>query len=229
MYMDFGEFFSSLFSARLSFSDIGAALAEAYRAAISSGGVAPLTKAIGSLFGEGAVLMPMLLFLFSLFVCICGARLFPLFRFSAAFILGCVVGACYFAPPFAALAHSAPTLFIAIGSGILVAAISRSLWLIAYPSAFALACYVLVGNTLGWGIALAVIAAVTAALLALVVRKSAEIVITSVFGAWGICECVRMLWDFTADFKNPHLALLVATLTVGFFGALVQFRAKERM
>lgn len=225
--MSFGKMFSALFSAQLSFGDIGVALSEVYRAVSASDGIAPVVESVGSLFG-GEIFMAVLLFVLSFFVCIFGARVFPLFRFLCFFALGYVVGACYLAPPVAAVVHSVSPIFVGICIAIPTAALSRALWELAYPSAFAVICYVLVGNSLGWGIAPAIIASVAAALIALVMRRYAEIVITSVVGAWGICETVRMFWDFAAVFEDPLLATLSATLTIGLFGALMQFRGRDR-
>ena len=187
-----------------------------------AGGVAPVIEGFFSLFEGGTELMPTLLFIVSLFVCMFGGRIFPLFRVAAFFALGYLVGVCCIAR------GSASELAIGLAVAIIFAILSRPLYLVAYPSVFALMFYVFVGNTLGWGIAPAIVAAVCAALLALVMRGSAEIVISAILGAWGICESAAFIRNFVAGCQNPQLVTAALMLTVAFVGTLVQFGTKQR-
>lgn len=220
--MKIGEFFRELFGTRLSFGDIWIVLKELLGEAGETGGASLIIERFISHLEGGGELVPTLLFILSLFVCMFGGRMFSLFRILAFLVSGYLVGACFLAR------GSASAFAIGLATAILFALFSRPLYFVVYPSVFALACYVLVGNTLGWGIAPAIVAAVCALLLALVMQGSAEIVITAIFGAWGICESVAFIGNIAADCQNPRLVTLFLILAIAFVGALVQFKTRQR-
>lgn len=225
MMVSFGSV--ALLSARGGFFDISELLAELCKALFASEAV---SEAFGFLEYNGEAPMAMTAFFFtlSLFLCMFGERMFSLLRFLFLFAVGYVFGFCVFAPYATAVVPMVSESIIGVSCAILFAVLSKPVYYLFYLGVFGISAYILAGSVLSLGSGIAYTSAVCALILAFFMRRWAEVVITALLGAWGMCESVRVCWDFADSFTRPWLAALTVTIAVGFIGAVVQVRSRDR-
>ena len=226
--MNIGEFCSALFGGRLGFADIGDLLADFYNAFSVRGGIAPIVNFIESAFRDGASVMPAVLFIASLFLCIFGQRIFSVFRFSVFFAAGYLLGVYFLAPSVCAVIPSMTEAVIGVAVAVVCGVFSKLIYHVAYPILLVGFACVLAGNTLSLGVAGAIVASVIILVVGFLLRRYAEMLVTALFGAWGMCEAIRMYWDFSASAADPWLPILIVTLSIAAVGAFVQFKTRER-
>ncbi len=237
--MDFMPFFETVVNAGFGFEEIIAGIIAFYAAFMADVNVLAIWDVMWVYIEVVMSYVPFILIGLCLVVLFLGKRLFSLLRFLSFFVVGFALGVYFLSPIILPFIPDLPTWVIGIVVGLLAAVLSKLLYFVLLIVVAGYSMYIVIfrgmilpeimtfatGNM--W-VSLAF--AVGVIVILLLLRKFVEMLGTSLLGAWGIVEGVRMLWDFAYVLFPGFewLAVLVATAVIGIIGFIVQFKTRVR-
>lgn len=186
------------------------------------------------------VYVPFVLIALCLLPALLGKRIFSFLRFLAFFGAGFILSVHLLTPLIEPFIPGLPAWVVGIITGLVAAVLSKFLYYIGYAVFAGYAVYIIIYKgmilpevmTFATGNMYVSLAfAAGAIILAFLLRKYIEMMGTSLLGAWGIAETVRLWWNYPAldAFVGiEFIPVLVATLALGIIFFIIQFVTRVR-
>lgn len=201
---------------------------------LNESSVAPVTAWFNGVVASLGNLFPVLAIALCLFVGLFGRRFVDAIRFILLFAIGFVASVYWLAPLVHQYLPDIPALAVGIAVGLLAAVLSRMIYNFVYMGCIGFDTYNICFNALfipsltemtKGNLALSIGIAAAAVLLALLVRKYLEMIITAAAGGVGIAYFAKGYFDFTTlvDF-DPMVTLLAVGGAVGLLMFFYQYR-----
>jgi len=191
--------------------------------------IAPFVASYDTFVASLGSVYPILLVALCLIVGLFGRRMSGLIRVVFIFAVGFVASVFWLSPIITNLIPAIPAYAVGIAFGILAAVLSRMIYDLVYIGCIgfdtfnicfnALFLVELTGFTKG-NLALSLGIAVVATIIALLLRKYLEMIITAAIGGIGIAHFAKMFVDYTVHFNlDPGTSVLVvgAVLAIPMF------------
>ena len=199
-----------------------------------------MREIVWSFFGQFDRLLPLALFAVFAVITFFGKRIYPVLRFILFFIMGFGLGIYLLATPIVGMLPNMPVWLIGLAAGIVISVLSKFLYYPTLALFIAAPVYTLFHS--GMGVAAlssifegnmiaAAVAAIAAVVLAFLVLKFAEMLLTAMLGGYGIAVVIKALFDYTAFgifAGREWLGVLLVTLLFAIPGFIVQVRTRKR-
>lgn len=232
--VDLGAFFADLAEARFDFVAMGDWINSVYENVIANTTVLDIWNGGLDSLSFLTPYITLVLLLGSLVVTFFGKKLAEPVKFVSIFVIAFCLGTCYISPlldPFIELPHWIMGLIVAAVAAVLykfiyifliVSTIGYSVYMVVYRADVMTS--LLSGNVIS---AIAVAAVVLLVLFLL--RKYAELIGFSVFGAWLTALSIRGFFDYTTWVEeNGWILIVFLTVIIAIPGAIVQFKMQKK-
>ena len=240
MFTNFSEFVSCVKEARFTFDVVWQWISSVFKDIAADPDVLAIWNGLMRAVTPIHIFFVTLLIGFCLVSAFFGKKIIGVIKFCAFFVAGFGIGA-HFLSPLLPPQINIPSWIIGLVFALIVAVLSRFLYLLLYSVIFGYGTYVLVfygfflnktaayspGKAVG-----CVIMAIIVLVLALVFRKYIEMALTSFLGAWGeTLLFTYQIYNFAAWSifgGNEVVGILVLTLVLTALGLIVQIKTRRR-
>ena len=201
--------------------------------------IAPFTASFNEFIASLGVIFPIAMLAICLIVGLFGRRLSDAIRFLLLFAVGFVASVYWLAPMIATVVPAIPAYAVGLAVGIFAAVMSRLIYNLVYVSCIGFDVYNICLN----GIFLVEITSMTKGnfsaslavalgvpVLALLVRKYLEMIITAAAGGIGIAFFVKNFYDYTASIGtlDANTAMIVVGLVIAIPMFIFQYYNRVR-
>ena len=197
--------------------------------------IAPFTTAFNEFVASLGVVFPIAIIALSLIVGLFGRRLSDPIRFLLMFAVGFVASVYWLAPLVTTVVPNIPAYAVGLAVGIFAAVMSRLIYNLVYVGCIGFDTYNICLNGIflveitamtkgNFSASLAVAIGIT--ILALLVRKYLEMIITAAAGGIGIAFFAKQFFDYTTSFgsMDPNTAMIIVGLVLALPMFLFQYR-----
>ncbi len=237
--MDIATFFKTAGVAGYSVEQLYTIIYDFISGMFKDPGIAPIMDMIYTAVNPVILYLPAAFIVLYTFMMIFGKKCFSFIRFLIFLYAGFILGTHLLSPIILPVIPQLPAWVVGLVVGIVAAVLSKFLYYAVYALIFAYPLYVVTAQYIlpyfitveGGLLWISAAVAVVIAVLMFFVKKYVEMLGTSMLAGWGIAECVRIWWDFTAIepfAARPWLPLLIVSGVVGIIGFIIQYKTRER-
>lgn len=207
-------------------------------AVLAEPSIAPFKASYDAFIASISTFLPYVLIALCLIVGIFGKRLFGIIRVSLMFAVGFIASVYWCAPIVTKFVPSIPGYAVGIAFGILLAVLSRMIYDIVFAGVIGFDVYNICYNALflveitsltkNNGVA-SLIIAIALIIVALVLRKYMEMLVTSGIGGIGLAYAVKGIYDYTALLPlDSDTSAIFAGVVVAVVMFVIQFKNRIR-
>lgn len=207
-------------------------------AVLAEPSIAPFKASYDAFIASIQSFLPYVLIALCLLVGLFGKRLFGVIRVLIMFAVGFIASVYWCAPIVITLVPSLPAYVVGIAFGILLAVLSRMIYDIVFAAVIGFDVYnicfnalflvevtAMTQNNLGLSIAIAVACVIVALLL----RKYMEMLVTSGIGGVGLAFAVKNIYDYTVFMPlDANTTAIFAGVVVSVVMFVIQFKNRIR-
>ena len=179
-------------------------------AVMSEASIAPFFAAYETFVEALGIFYPTLLVALCLIVGLFGRRMSSVLRVVLLFAIGFVASVYWISPVITSFIPAIPAYAVGLAFGILAAVLSRMIYDFVYIGCIGFDTFNICFNALflveltamtKGNLAISLVVAVIATIIALLLRKYLEMIITAVIGGIGVAHFAKMLVDYTVHFN----------------------------
>lgn len=207
-------------------------------AVLAEQSIAPFKASFDAFIASIQSFLPYVLIALCLLIGVFGKRLFGLIRVLLMFAVGFIASVYWCAPIVISVVPSLPAYAIGIAFGILLAVLSRMIYDIVFAGVIGFDVYNICFNALFLveitsltqnNLALSVVIAVVFVIIALILRKYMEMLVTSGIGGIGLAFAVKNIYDYTVFMPlDANTTAIFAGVVASVIMFVVQFKNRIR-
>lgn len=212
-------------------------LGSIFDSVLSEASIAPYAATAKEFLASLGVVFPIAMIALCLFIGLFGRRISGLVRVVLLFAIGFIAAVHFVCPLIADALPQVPGYAVGLAAGLLAAVLSRLIYNVAYIGAIGFAVYKICFDAMlfeqltamtkgNMNVSLAV--AAVAVILALILRKYLEMLITAMLGGVGVAFFVNSIYDYASriNLTNETVIILVGLFIMDIF-FLCQYRHRR--